>query len=265
MFALPIDPELTGAEPMAMMYFMMPKSSPLDPQVPVPDSPIDVQIHPRGEIYLCTPTKRFQVFSPALRLASPVFSRMLDPTSPFLEGRQLANSTHTSPAAIPVEDDDPDAMEVILNIAHHNGHRVPKKITAEMIFAIAALCDKYDMGAALSGWAGLWTEGFTVQDVQGRDAIRWLALACAFRDERLMGGATEYLIRNVRYKLVDVYGGRDEEGDGDEGDSGCESTAADCRKGRQRQGAKEKKCVLAYADGTELCTDGIPRKVLGTY
>jgi len=172
---------------------------------------------------------------------------MLDPSSPFIEGRQLASSSGDSPAQVTLNEDDSEALEIVLNIAHHRGENVPKWLEPERMFAVATLCDKYDMTAALSGYASAWTGKLTLDDVKGKDAIRWLAVAWAFKNDSLVEDVTEYLIKNVKYHVV-------EEGDTD---------------GKGERGAKEKdlahSVVLTFADGAELCTDGIPTKVLGRY
>lgn len=208
-----------------------------------PQPPQDVQIHSSGSIYLCTTTKRFQVYCPTIRLASPVFHRMLDPTSPFLEGYKikLALSSKQSSCEVNLEEDDPDALEIILNIVHHRGEFVPKWLDPERMFEVATLCDKYDMGSALRGWACLWTDKITMEDVKGKDAIRWLAVAWAFKNDVLVEDVTEYLIKNIKYGItVDASTG--------------ESDKMDLSK-----------LVWASSEGTELLTDGIPSKVLGKY
>lgn len=176
---------------------------------------------------------------------------MLDPSSPFLEGRQLASSSKNLPAQVALNEDDSEALEIILNIAHHRGENVPKWLEPEKMFAVATLCDKYDMTAALSGYASAWTGKITLEDVKGKDAIRWLAVAWAFKNDCLVEDVTEYLIKNVKYHVVEEGSTISEGGSGNPG----------------KRGAKEKdladKAVLTFADGTELCTDGIPAKVLG--
>lgn len=211
----------------------------------------DIQIHPAGWVHIITPTKRFQVFSTALRLSSPVFSRMLDPESPFLEGQLLASSTQDSPVSVTLKEDDPDALEVILNITHFKGHLVPTTLEPKKIFAVASLCDKYDMAEALKGYSMLWTEKLTIEDIKGRSAIRWLAAAWAFKSEVLFKLVTAYLVKNVKYGVKgpsEKGKGPQVEGKGKVGDS----TAG-----------KHEKAILMFYDGTELDTDGIPQKVLG--
>ncbi|KAF8414510.1 hypothetical protein EV426DRAFT_229861 [Tirmania nivea] len=162
--------------------------------------PQDVKIYPSGGVYLCTPTKRFEVFITALGLSSPVFARMLDPSSPFLEGRQLASSSKDSPAQVALNEDDSEALEIILNIAHHRGENVPKWLEPEKMFAVATFVIN-DMTAALSGYASAWTGKLTLEDVKGKDAIRWLAVAWVFKNDCLVEDVTEYLIKNVNITL----------------------------------------------------------------
>lgn len=204
----------------------------------------DVQIYPAGEVYIITPTKRFRVFSVALRLSSPVFSRMFDPISPFYEGQLLASSTKDSPASVTLKEDDPEALEVILNIAHFNGHLVPTTLEPEKIFAVALLCDKYDMAKALRGYSLLWMVNLTTDDIKGSCAIRWLAASWAFKNEVLFELVTAYLVKYVKYRLKCPSENGQVEGDGVR---------------------KDDKVVLLFYDGTELDTDGVSQKVLGTF
>lgn len=233
---------------------------PLVVEAPRPaDPPQDVKIYPSGGVYLYTPTKRFEVFTTALGLSSPVFARMLDPSSPFLEGRQLALGSKDSPTQVALHEDDSEALEIILNIAHHRGENVPKWLEPEKMFAVATLCDKYDMTAALSGYASAWMGKLTQEDLKGKDAIRWLAVGWAFKNDCLVEDVTEYLIKNVKYQVA-------EEG---RTNSRCGGESSENHEGEslESQGAKKKnladKVVLTFADGAELCTDGIPTKVLG--
>ncbi len=89
------------------------------------------------------------MLSTALRLASPIFNKMLDSSSLFLEGHQLALSSKDFPAIVILKEDDPEALEIILNIAYHRRHLVPKWLEPEKMFAVAVLYDKYNIMAAL--------------------------------------------------------------------------------------------------------------------
>ena len=206
----------------------------------------DVQVHTAGGLYIITPAKRFRVHSAALRLASPVFSCMLDPTSPFCEGQRLASNTSDSPASITLKEDDPEALEIILNIAHLNGHLIPTTLEPNLLFAVASLCDKYDMARSLRCYSILWTEKLTVEDIREKLAIKWLAAAWALKNEALFKIVTTYLVKYVKYrpKGPPEKGKEQQVGGGEVGE--------------------DEEVILIFHDGTELNTDGVPQKVLGT-
>lgn len=77
----------------------------------------------------------FEVERSALRRASPVFNSMLDPNKPYKEG---------SAKEVPLPEDDPEAMEVLLRIAHLLFPTIPSTFDYQSLAAIAVLCDKYD-------------------------------------------------------------------------------------------------------------------------
>jgi hypothetical protein len=45
---------------------------------------------------------------------------------------------------IPLPDDDPEAMLVLLQIAHLHFHLVPEQVDRRTLYNLAILCDKYD-------------------------------------------------------------------------------------------------------------------------
>lgn len=93
----------------------------------------------------------FRVSSKVLRLACPVFARMLSPS--FKEGHELLQDDR---AVIELEDDDPSLMELIMNILHYQADGAKHAVDAEKLARLAIHCDKHDRTEALSPWAATW-------------------------------------------------------------------------------------------------------------
>jgi hypothetical protein len=125
----------------------------------------------------CDASVSFRVSSKVLRLASPVFVRMLSPT--FKEGRALL---HEDRVVIELKDDDPSLMELILNILHHQADIGEHLVDAEKLARLAIHCDKYDCTKALSPWAAVWftklEESKSLRPLYGFQ----LLAACLFND-----------------------------------------------------------------------------------
>ena len=92
------------------------------------------------------------VSSHALRLASPVWNRMLDPD--HADGISKEGLPETK--EIPLPDDDPKALRIILDAAHLQFTNVPKQLDFPTLVKVAALCDKYDSAVIMKPFAKDW-------------------------------------------------------------------------------------------------------------
>jgi len=116
------------------------------------------------------------VLTKVLKLASPVFASMFRPG--FQEGNSLqsqpqsgSGSRATDTSDLPVihlYEDNPFAMEVLLNALHFRCHRITSKLEFPMLSDVAVLSDKYDCSRALKPWAELWLSGYlhSMQDLR---------------------------------------------------------------------------------------------------
>ena len=55
--------------------------------------------------------------------------------------------------------DNPEAMVVVLHIAHAKFEKLPKKLSKRLVMQIAILCDKYDLSTLLQPFVRSWTDG----------------------------------------------------------------------------------------------------------
>ncbi len=92
----------------------------------------------------------FLACSRTLARASPVFDRML--YGPYAE------ATHDNSAdwIVRLPDDKPFPLQVFLNIAHANFAMVPKVLSVDNLYDLAALTNYYDATLLLSPWIQGW-------------------------------------------------------------------------------------------------------------
>lgn len=113
------------------------------PAEPPPDKDPSVEeIDPDGNVTLLIEGQsraRFLVSSKILSMASPVFARLFGQR--FYEGTQMAN---LSCPTIPLHEDDPVAMRIIIRILHYQEPKQGVSVDAESLAKLAIHCDKYD-------------------------------------------------------------------------------------------------------------------------
>ncbi|RPB27031.1 hypothetical protein L211DRAFT_780367, partial [Terfezia boudieri ATCC MYA-4762] len=164
---------------------------------PVPVSPktADIRIDTHGDLKLiittASGTARFHVNSGVLCTASLVNRAMLGPDSPFKEARDLAASSKSgTPLEVRLEDDDPQAMAIILRILHLQFDLVPTDpatVDEVKLYQMAIICDKYDMQRALGYWFKQWVPQVPIAG-DGLFRIagpKWLFMAYAFGHETM--------------------------------------------------------------------------------
>lgn len=90
-------------------------------------------------------SKKLTVCSKTLSRASPVFKRMLY--------GEFAESKQQQPWIVQLQDDDPQAFELLLYTMHARFDKTPFSLSVEDLFYATALTDKYDMTHLLRPWA----------------------------------------------------------------------------------------------------------------
>ncbi|KAJ0166250.1 hypothetical protein CTA2_8057 [Colletotrichum tanaceti] len=109
-----------------------------------------VPVVPDGDLILVVglgaETTELRADSLILKRASRVFGAMLGPR--FSEGQKLLDRG-AEPVKISLPDEDPEIMELILNILHHQNSRVCQIAAADSILEVAVVADKYDLVDAL--------------------------------------------------------------------------------------------------------------------
>lgn len=102
-------------------------------------------------------TKRFLVSSEILQLASPYFGKMF--SSSFVEGQAVANKDGDGDRKCPevsLQEDDPEAMEIILSILHYRFLESYQRLEPEKLAMVALHSDKYRCNNSLQPWINKW-------------------------------------------------------------------------------------------------------------
>lgn len=99
-----------------------------------------------------------RVSSKVLCLASPVFNAMLGPTSHFKEAEALREN---ETVVVPLNHDDADALVIVMNAVHLDGQSNPTRISFDLLYQIAVLCDKYDMTHVMRSSPLTWANRLT--------------------------------------------------------------------------------------------------------
>lgn len=136
-----------------------------------------------------------------LMLASPVFKSMLQPH--FTEGLALRSTGHVT---IPLFDDDPNALKIVMNIIHSQAKNIPQQLGLKEFAHVAVLVDKYDLHNMVDHYALGWHEklkgklpksGYT-------DLYPWLCIGWVFKLRGLFSHTT---MLAIRYSGGDLYEG----------------------------------------------------------
>lgn len=136
-----------------MTHFRTPA---LDPQSDIFDANGDIFLNISSAALGCH--RLLRVSSEVLCRVSPVFAAMLGPSSPFAEAAALRLN---GSAVVSLPDDDADAVAIVMTAAHGQQHLLPTKISVDILYAVAVLCDKYDMTHLMPPWPLNWANRLT--------------------------------------------------------------------------------------------------------
>ena len=141
--------------------------------------------------------KTFVVSSKAMCLASPVWHAMFDPKSHFKEAN-LGNKEAS------LEDDDPEALLLLLNIAHLQFLKVPQSLTFDQLLKVSILCDKYDVVTLVRPWLLRWLDKLKhLSNSPGYE--EWLFIAWVFGDASTFTSIALRLVLEIKDVLFGRY------------------------------------------------------------
>ncbi|KAF8426725.1 hypothetical protein EV426DRAFT_560114 [Tirmania nivea] len=178
-------------------------ASPRLPPLASPPKVASIEFDLEGDVLLILSSPsgiaRFRVNSNILCIASPVFRAMLGAKSQFKERASLSARTSTSePLELSLPDDDPNALGVILRVIHLQHDWVPPSLDEKQLYAVAVICDKYDMRQSLEVWLTKWISTLVEPPAAPISGDKWLFIAHAFARKDLYSRLTKDLILECR-------------------------------------------------------------------
>lgn len=135
------------------------------------------------------PNIHMHVASGHMLNASPVFEAMLRRNG-FAEGTTLAT---VGSVEIPLPDDDPDALIILLNIIHGRTRQVPRVVDIKTMTTFSVLVDKYQCREVVEVFTDMWITLLKCQNEDfSRDIFPWLSISWVFGKADIFSMATKY-------------------------------------------------------------------------
>ena len=152
-----------------------------------------IEISRNSDLVLIVSEKlEIHVSSVVLCNTSDVFRAMLN--SQWAEGQSLQKDNTAAPAQIKLLDDSADSIAVFCAALHQRNDLIKDSITADEIYDVAMLADKYDCTTALKHTATSWFNSFSDQQIQQAPVSMALA-AYRFDHAEAFGRITNVLVK----------------------------------------------------------------------
>lgn len=121
----------------------------------------------------------------------------------FRESVTLHSTGHVE---VPLPDDDPTALTIILNISHLRVRKVPRTVKQSTLAQIACLVDKYCFHEAVEtfsdGWVNHLKDKAEVDSTSSADIAELLAVYYCFHRETEFGEVSKKAILNLKDDLA---------------------------------------------------------------
>ncbi|TGO80824.1 hypothetical protein BPOR_1678g00010 [Botrytis porri] len=146
------------------------------------------------------------VSSKHMVLVSPVFKAMLQ-WSNFKEG--YAMKAHGK-VEVPLPDDDPDAMRILVDIVHCHHKDVPRKVKLSLLTHLAILVDKYRLHEAVQIYSDMWISQAKKKfpSSMAEDGIevclQWLCISWVFEKARDFTSLTRIFLQESTTSLAEM-------------------------------------------------------------
>lgn len=112
-----------------------------------------------------------------LILSSRYFERML--TNNWKERDSLNRHGHS---AVEMENWDPEALSIVMNIVHHRIRQIPRRVELELLAKIAILVDYLDCVEAVEPFPEMWIkEVDKTPEKYGRELVLWIMICWVFQ------------------------------------------------------------------------------------
>lgn len=131
---------------------------------------------------------RVQCSSKHLTLASPVFKAML--SRDFKESAALRS---VGTLELPLPDDDPAALLILLNLMHWQTKAVPRGLKLDMLTRVAIMVDKYQLQTVMGIISGIWIDRLIhkIPQTWTEDLRRWMFISWVLQRPAEFKFATE--------------------------------------------------------------------------
>ena len=131
-----------------------------------------------------------------LRLSSPIFENLLDPSPPF-HGAAPSTSADNGIDRLFFRDHEYEAMKLLMHVIHLQNDVVPHAIPIERLQQVAKLCDEYDLKRALGLWPERWMGEYDM-NTPLQNHGPWLFVSAVFQNAEIYGTITKALITNTK-------------------------------------------------------------------
>ncbi|TGO10606.1 hypothetical protein BTUL_0130g00130 [Botrytis tulipae] len=137
------------------------------------------------------------VSSKHMSLASPVFKAMLQ--GGFREAITLRTAGKLE---LPLSDDDPTAMKILIDMIHGRMKLIPSKVDLELFTQLAILVDKYHCAEVVCPYHDIWRNTTQTWDSTCGNMVRWLCIAWQFELDAEFHRASTWIERYGTRDLV---------------------------------------------------------------
>ncbi|KAK5947822.1 hypothetical protein OHC33_011163 [Knufia fluminis] len=119
---------------------------------------------------------KLRVSSRHLVLASSVFNHMIS-------AQQQGSHIRRSEEEIPLEGDDFDALQILLNIVHGFHKKVPRTVKRDMLCEVLRLVDKYEFHEVADLFTEMWFKSLKAALPQGpsKHLATWIYICCELK------------------------------------------------------------------------------------
>ena len=145
---------------------------------------------------------QMRVSSKHLILASATFGACLG-SDKFSEGQTLRTKGNV---VVPLPNEDPDAMVILLNIIHGLTRKVPRQVTLEMLSKLAFVVNHRQMHEAVELFSNIWIENLKRNPLPGSnipEVLSWLYISWVFQKEDDFRNMSQILERESDHSLED--------------------------------------------------------------
>lgn len=121
---------------------------------------------------------RMRVSSKHLSLAASHFERMFH--GDWGEGNTLRS---IGAVEIPLKEDDPAALLILMNIIHGRTRKVPRQVDLKTLTQLAILVDYYHFHEAVEVFSDMWVDGLKerLPQTYTTDLVRWICISWVFQ------------------------------------------------------------------------------------